>query len=94
LLPEKEAAVAAEGTGPTVGETVTSDNNVDSQQRQWQEQATAVETEAAAGSHNNQPTDGSNSSRNGARSGGSSNGSSCGSSSGDDADYGSGDSGM
>jgi len=35
-------------------------NNVGSQQWQWWGQATQVETEAAAGAHNNQPTNGSN----------------------------------
>ncbi len=35
-------------------------NDVGSQQWQWLGQTTAVETEAAAGAHNNQPTNGSN----------------------------------
>ncbi len=35
---------------------VTSGNDVSSQQRQWWGQATAAETEAAAGAHSNQPT--------------------------------------
>jgi hypothetical protein len=45
----------------TVVEIATITNeDVGSQQWQWWGQATAVETEAAVGAHNNQPTNGSN----------------------------------
>ncbi len=43
----------------TVFTSATVANDVGSQQWQWWGQATVVETEAAAGAHNNQPTNGS-----------------------------------
>ena len=44
----------------TVVSIATIANDVGSQQWQWWGQAMAVETEAAAGAHNSQPTNGSN----------------------------------
>ena len=58
-------------------------NDVGSQQWQWWGQAITAKTEAAAGAHNNQPTDGSDSDRNSVCGGGSGDGGSHGSSSGD-----------
>ena len=43
----------------TVVRITTITNDVGSQQWQWRGQATAMELEAAAGAHNNQPTNGS-----------------------------------
>ncbi len=59
----------------TVVAIATVADDVGSQQCQWWGQATAMETEAAVGAHNNQPTNEKNGSRNGVRGGCSGNGS-------------------
>ena len=70
------AAVSTATVAPI--DAITIDNG--SQQWQWLGQATAAETEAATGEHNNQPTDGRDNDRNGI----------CGGGSGDSGSHGSG----
>jgi len=76
------AAAAAAAAAATVATIATVANDIGSQKWQWWGQAMAPETEAVAGGHNNQPTDGSDSNRNCVFGGGSGDGGSRGSSSG------------
>jgi hypothetical protein len=71
----KRSIVAASAISAATAATIAAvANDIGSQQWQWWGQAMASETEAAAGAHNIQPTDGSDSDRNSIRGSGSGDG--------------------
>ena len=80
----KRSVVATTAVSAAIVATINAvANDIGSQQWQWWGQAMVAETEAAAGAHTTQPTDGSDSNRNSIRGGDSGNGGSRGSGSGD-----------